>query len=199
MNTKILRLQPLCPEFCLPTFRRLAGMEVFDFCLPVERTIKQGERIVAGLGFASDDLSECYVEVDVAEEAANRYGIQLLPFCGYCDYTRVRQDGEWSILLGRTDDKPEDIMLPAGLKIASFQLSADNIQEFSFFLEEKAMKELSKEEVERFVLLVQQMRTSQKDYFSQRTKSALERSKKLEREVDTAIQNIFYPQQNLFN
>ncbi|MBQ2622369.1 MAG: hypothetical protein IJF84_13600 [Thermoguttaceae bacterium] len=61
------------------------------------------------------------------------------------------------------------------------------------------MKELNKEEVERFVLLVQQMRTSQKDYFSTRTKAALEKSKKLERDVDNTIQDIFYPQQKLFN
>lgn len=51
----------------------------------------------------------------------------------------------------------------------------------------------------KFVELVRLMRAAQKDYFHQRTKAALNRSLSLERDVDTAIQNLLYPQQSLFS
>lgn len=60
------------------------------------------------------------------------------------------------------------------------------------------MAENKNGDFEQFVHLVRLMRSAQKDYFTQRTKAALERSKKLEKEVDEAIQNILYPRQSLF-
>ena len=60
------------------------------------------------------------------------------------------------------------------------------------------MKEMTNGEFEQFIHKVRMMRTAQKEYFQQRSKAALERSKRLEKEVDEAVQNILYPQQKLF-
>ncbi len=41
---------------------------------------------------------------------------------------------------------------------------------------------------------VQEVRQAQKDYFSKRTPSALELSKRLEKELDTAVHDILHPE-----
>ena len=60
------------------------------------------------------------------------------------------------------------------------------------------MTENKNGDFEQFVHLVRLMRSAQKDYFTQRTMAALERSKKLEKEVDEAVQEILYPTAKLF-
>ena len=57
---------------------------------------------------------------------------------------------------------------------------------------------IEQQQFRKFVELVRLMRTAQKDYFQQRKKAALNRSKSLEWDVDNAIQNILYPQPRLF-
>ena len=57
---------------------------------------------------------------------------------------------------------------------------------------------IEQQQFRKFVELVRLMRSAQKDYFKQRTKAALNRSKSLEWDVDTAVQNILYPQPSLF-
>ena len=55
-----------------------------------------------------------------------------------------------------------------------------------------------KGELLKLANLVQQMRTAQKNYFFMPNKTALEVAKKLEKEVDAALQDIFYPNPKLF-
>ncbi|MBR5162009.1 MAG: hypothetical protein IKS45_12940 [Thermoguttaceae bacterium] len=55
-----------------------------------------------------------------------------------------------------------------------------------------------KGELLKLANLVQQMRTAQKNYFFKPNKTALEVAKKLEKEVDAALQDIFYPNPKLF-
>ena len=54
------------------------------------------------------------------------------------------------------------------------------------------------DEMIAFANLVLRMRTAQKDYFHTRSNAALERSKKLEKEVDKSVQEILYPTAKLF-
>jgi hypothetical protein len=50
---------------------------------------------------------------------------------------------------------------------------------------------------EQFVLLVEEMRQAQVDYFRTRDKDVLVKSKSLEKKVDKAITEMKSPQQNL--
>lgn len=50
----------------------------------------------------------------------------------------------------------------------------------------------------KFVLLVKNLRNAQKKYFRTRNFHDLNRAKQLEKEVDIAIQEILNPQTNLF-
>lgn len=52
--------------------------------------------------------------------------------------------------------------------------------------------------MKEFIELVREMRNAQKEYFSKRSKDALNRSKELERKVDAELQSINNTQQTLF-
>lgn len=50
----------------------------------------------------------------------------------------------------------------------------------------------------QFVEKVSEMRTAQKSYFRTRSSAFLDKSKRLEREVDKAVESFFDPQGDLF-
>ena len=52
--------------------------------------------------------------------------------------------------------------------------------------------------MKEFIELVREMRAAQKEYFKTRSKEVLNRSKELERKVDTELQSINNTQQKLF-
>lgn len=52
--------------------------------------------------------------------------------------------------------------------------------------------------MEEFINLVEEMRSAQKEYFRTRSTTSLNRSKQLEREVDTKIKELSNKQTNLF-
>ena len=52
--------------------------------------------------------------------------------------------------------------------------------------------------MKEFIELVREMRNAQKEYFKTRSKDVLNRSKELERKVDTELQSINNTQQTLF-
>lgn len=52
--------------------------------------------------------------------------------------------------------------------------------------------------MEEFITLVEEMRSAQKEYFRTRSATSLNRSKQLEREVDTKIKELSNKQTNLF-
>ena len=59
-------------------------------------------------------------------------------------------------------------------------------------------KELKNSNMEEFIILVEEMRSAQKEYFRTRSATSLNRSKQLEREVDTKIKELSNKQTNLF-
>ena len=75
----------------------------------------------------------------------------------------------------------------------------DQIQELDTSLNrQKVINRVQQEIFDKFVELVFQMRTAQKNYFSTRANGHLANSKRLEAEVDQVIQNIKYPQPDIF-
>ena len=75
----------------------------------------------------------------------------------------------------------------------------DQIQELETSLNrQKEINRVQQEIFDKFVELVFQMRTAQKNYFSTRANGHLANSKRLEAEVDQVIQKIKYPQPDIF-
>lgn len=63
---------------------------------------------------------------------------------------------------------------------------------------QREINKVQQEIFDKFVELVYQMRTAQKNYFTTRANGHLANSKRLEAEVDEVLERIKYPQPDIF-